>query len=280
MHKYLIWCLAAISCMLTILSCEEKFSHLKTQSIEGTLTLSLKSIFGALDDVVSEDANLFGKCTGRVTDQPCVGFQKSIKYKDCIINNISLSGMIELDYSQEGCQFDGVNQTIRRSIDLKQKIKNGNTIESNSLAKTTYSGELLTGGERIQRMQENWWYENLGKEITSRSKEGKLVLSLLLKTNEPVVISQGLERGARKIQSGSWKVYNNLEKFTLNLTPKNLVFQAECCHPVAGEIEIELNSGQSEEFVEKSKLQYIGCAKARLMKNNKETELSLKTCLL
>ena len=266
--------------MLTILSCEEKFSHLKTQSIEGTLTLSLKSIFGALDDVVSEDANLFGKCTGRVTDQPCVGFQKSIKYKDCIINNISLSGMIELDYSQEGCQFDGVNQTIRRSIDLKQKIKNGNTIESNSLAKTTYSGELLTGGERIQRMQENWWYENLGKEITSRSKEGKLVLSLLLKTNEPVVISQGLERGARKIQSGSWKVYNNLEKFTLNLTPKNLVFQAECCHPVAGEIEIELNSGQSEEFVEKSKLQYIGCAKARLMKNNKETELSLKTCLL
>ena len=46
------------------------------------------------------------------------------------------------------------------------------------------------------------------------------------------------------------------------------------------EIEIELNSGQKDQFVDKSKLQYIGCAKARLLKQGKETELSLKACLL
>tara|TARA_Y100000768_G_scaffold381206_1_gene359503 strand:+ start:10573 stop:11382 length:810 start_codon:yes stop_codon:yes gene_type:complete len=269
-----------MSCLVTLVSCEEKFSQLKTHNFNSTLTLSLKSIFGALDEAVSEDANLFGKCSGRVTDQNCVGFQKSIKYKNCEINNVSLTGMVELDYNQEGCQFDGTNQTVRRSLDVKQKLKNGKTIESNSMAKTTYSGELLMGGERIQRMQASWWYENLGKEIIARSKEGKLVLSLLLKTSDPIVITQGLERGARKIQSGSWKVYNNLEKFTLKLTPKNLTFKTECCHPVAGEIEIELNSGQKDQFVDKSKLQYIGCAKARLLKQGKETELSLKACLL
>lgn len=271
--------LGVLIILFSCISCEDKFSELKTTNFDKTIVFGAQSLFGALDEIVGEDADSFEKCSGMVIDKTCVSFQKSIKYQDCRLGEDTLTGTIELEFNQDDCPFEAVSQTVRRKIDLTRILKSGEKISISHLPTKTFTGEELAGGERVQKMENSWWYENLGKNIKLTTKENKEILSLTVKTAEPVVIDNGLERGARKLTKGSWIVFNNNEKFRLLMIPKELGFQAECCHPVSGELDIELAGLDEKSLIEKASLKFNGCGKAGLLKGGVERAIVLNQCL-
>jgi hypothetical protein len=113
-----------------------------------------------------------------------------------------------------------------------------------------------------------------GKHHSFVGRRGREVYNVSLRTLQPIVITGGLSRANRLVNSGQIEVNHNLAKFTALITPSNIQWSSDCCHPVSGSLSVTYSGSKTGT----STVTFQGCGSAQVNDNGQSEDIELSYC--
>ncbi len=177
-----------------------------------------------------------GACaaSSRAVQHACAGSHRTNSALDCTLGNYTLSGWVDLQYSEADCALDAVGETVTRTYSV-QVSGNGFLLNRFTNAHTTYDGQSLSGGGTLTYQGPASWQMTVGGNHRVLTRNGNTWFDISTKTGSAVSISGTLARGSRTVNGGSIQVIHNRAGFTATWVPSSVSWATVgCCYPTSG----------------------------------------------
>ena len=204
----------------------------------------------------------------------CQSGIKAATYNGCEIGSATISGTAQLQYSQAGCTMNATNDMVTRTYSLERSGLHGGSLLTTSSAQSDYrGGAAYGGGGRLTKTASGFSLDILGKHkaLTFR---GKSVYDISIKTIAPLLVSGGLDRSNRNIQSGQLEINHNRAGRTAVWTYNNVQFSSQCCHPVSGTIDIVWSGSKTGS----AQMTFQGCGLAQVTEGGQSSQVEMSYC--
>ena len=110
-----------------------------------------------------------------------------------------------------------------------------------SVDHTAWDNTPVGGGQVLMKNASDFTLKNLGMHKIFTTANGKVFYDHSLKTSADLHFSS-LPRSTRTLTSGTIDVYHNLLKYKASFAVTSpLSFSADCCYPVAGQLNVTLS---------------------------------------
>jgi hypothetical protein len=182
----------------------------------------------------------------RAASQACAGGVKSIVYSACDLSDWghqindgdgnALTPSVQLTYSTADCRLSSPGDFVDRQYDFVIAGPRGGSLRISSQPLAGSQSGVEGGGRLTFKSAGQWGVEIFGRNSTLTGPGGRNLFNHSLETSQEILISGGLARGARVIESGQIKTYHNLTASQVTHTLEQLTYSGSCCHPVSGKI--------------------------------------------
>lgn len=211
---------------------------------------------------------------GRAFSQVCNVGVKSISYTSCQIGSgFSLSGSVNLTYSNNSCNLD-IGDNVIRTYDHTISGPRGGTIQTTSAQRADYRGTQIGGGGRLSRNgATSWEAEILGKHKIA-TRNGRTLFDVSVRTTSTIAITGAVGRSGRTVSSGTLEVNHNRAGFTATysvISGQPLVWNSSCAHPVSG----QLSASYQGSINGSGTITFSGCGAAQLSKDGSTRTLAI-----
>lgn len=248
--------------------------------------IETQGIYNSLDaSTHCSDLALLAACSVDPTDGLGV---KTAQYNACQVETprsalaLTLSGSVQLKYSNNNCGLNTIGDSVTRTYDLQYLASNNASVTVKSAATEVtdpVTGQSLTigGGARLTHENAGWSLDILGRNVSVKNRRGTAIIDIAIKTAAPIVGHGYRFDGSRVVDSGTIEVFHKLAKYKTTNTVHNLQYSAQCCHPVAGTIDLNY---QGADKAWTGTLTFTGCGTADLAKNGEASiqSISFNTC--
>lgn len=211
----------------------------------------------------------------RAGAEPCVAGVKTENYVSCDLpySFRTLSGTVNLSYSDASCGLNNTGDRVERSYDLALNGLAGGVLNISSASHVDYRGNTLGGGGRLTKTAGGWLIEVMGKRkvFTRKSRE---LLNVSSRTISPITITGSLARAGRQVTGGSYEVIHNKAKFVATYSPNTLAYSSACCHPTSGSLGVVYSGSVSGAAT----VTFNGCGMANLEKDGLSRQITLDYC--
>jgi hypothetical protein len=205
----------------------------------------------------------------------CEDGRKTSSLVQCTLGHpqVQTNGHIQLAYSQSSCSLEQVGEQVHRTYDLEYMGPYGGRLHISSENQIDYRGQTIGGGSQLVRTEDGFQLTILGRNKTL-IRNGRVLRSRSLRTLTPLEITGGLSRAQRRVNRGQLEVIHNLAGFTATYQADNLQWTSSCCHPVAGQLNVEYEGAKQGLAL----VQFQGCGQAQLQINDEVTDVQLNYC--
>lgn len=215
-------------------------------------------------------------CSGRAIGQSCVSGVRSIAYSSCTIGASAqtLSGNVSLTYSDSAnCDINVDGESVTRTFDYTRTTSWGATIQTFSTSKTDYAGDTYGGGSVLTKTATGYDLEIKGKHKVRTSVRNRARLDLSIKTAQNITFDS-LDRSSRTVSGGALEIAHNLAKYKVRLEPNNVVYDASCCYPVGG----TLNVTYTGSVTGTGSVTFTSCGQATVTKGADSYDIEFYSC--
>lgn len=175
----------------------------------------------------------------RLVTQPCSNSIRYLEYNGCSVGNKTMTGAVSLTYSSASCNLSSDNDVVTKTtnnVTLTGPYGGSIITTSSNNGSPDYLSRLYQGGSSLKRNSLSNFSLTILGEHSGLLVNNSVRASVSVKTNSDVIITNGLSRGNRQLDSGAVEINHNIAKFSMVLVPTNVRYQANCCHPVSGNI--------------------------------------------
>jgi len=206
---------------------------------------------------LAQPADLFAKATGKnacdmgSAKGVCANKSQSYSFSGCTIDEgkATLTGGWDEVFAGPGADqcatplVDG-QSVVRTSKGLTVTMASGEVIQADTLAGKAYDGtEISDKGLEVSQVGQVENFKLNGAHVIYKDKSGNVSKEVFALSTAPVLRSGVQADGTLVIPSGSVRVFDQLEKYTSDISAKDIAWSDKaCCHPVSGSI-TEVMSG-------------------------------------
>jgi len=138
-------------------------------------------------------------------------------FGDCTIGAATLSGNVNLMFTQPACVIATAGDAVTRTADITLTGLYGGTLEVTSPG----------GGQTLTRTADGFNYSVGGMERVLTGSGGRRIFDIATHTTAPIVVT-GSSRADLKIVSGSFVIEHKLAGYSVTLTADNLAWTSNC----------------------------------------------------
>lgn len=213
-------------------------------------------------------------CT-RAVSSTCSSGVRGVVYGDCAVPGTlrTLSGRVDLTYSQANCSLAVTNDTVTREYNVEISGPRGGVYTLSSANATDYNGQTYGGGGELTKTAGGWEIDILGRHARF-DRNGNNWMNVSVRTLTPLQVTGGLGRASRTVNGGQLQVNHNIAKFTAVFTPSNLQWTASCCHPTSGQLGVTYSGSKTGSAT----VTFNGCGSAELSEGGQTSTISLSYC--
>ena len=217
-----------------------------------------------VSNAVIPSAEASGACVLE-TFSACSNGDRNKMFDDCTFGASSLSGSVDLAFSQSDCSLMNVGDSVTRTANF--------TLTGASAASLTVSAP--NGGQTITKTADGWSYSVGGMERIGKDSKGTTQFDISTTTLSDISVT-GNRRDGRVMTGGQLQVKHNLAGYTAVLTPNNITWNATCNCAVSGSFAgtVTNEAGKSESFT----VDITGCGKATVTTQSKTKDVTLDRC--
>ncbi len=210
----------------------------------------------------------------RTRSATCTDGVRSVEWSDCEIGNSSrlLNGEAALNYSDANCSLDNEGAYVIRTMNRQVSGLRGAIFLLSSEEDSDYMEQSYGGGGKITRTASGWELEILGKHHQIM-KNNRVRADVSVRTLSPFVISGGLERSSRLIESGRLQMNHNRARYTAVYEVSNLEYSSDCSLPVSG----EMTGTYTGSINGSAQIEFNGCEQVTITENGASSDLTLES---
>lgn len=267
--------LLAAACSKVISSDDPQSAYRSTDELAAVFESALTAVAAVADEVEGENFGDAGAaCAARAGDQACQSGTRSYRYSNCVLNQTGdqMEGDTRLEYSNAACSLEAPGSAAVRQAEQTRMGRVGELRVSTS-SQLDYQRRMIGGGSRVIRGPANAYeLEVLGLH---KSLGGRYSISVRSVSPTTVVTASGLlERNGRVLRGGALEVAHNSARYTAILSLGELTYQASCCYPTSGRVDLKYTGTVSGT----GSVNFTGCGSAVFTALGRQTELQFRTC--
>ncbi|MEQ1877022.1 MAG: hypothetical protein ABL958_10280 [Bdellovibrionia bacterium] len=247
-------------------------------SLEGTINALSSISDDASDASVSSfstaSASAASSFCQRPASQACVASGangvRAISYSGCVIpySVITATGDAALTFNSNTCSLANTGDQVNRTYDVTFEGYYGATLRVSSESHQNYEGNTLGGGGLLTKTATGWEISVLGQHRVFKTRRGREVGNVSIRTVQPSIVTGTLTKVNRTVNSGQLEVAHNIAKVTATYTPSNLHWEASCCYPISGSLNVTLRGNDTRS----ADIAITGCGTAKITYNDGTVE--------
>ncbi len=205
-------------------------------------------------------------------NQECRSASQVLYYNGCEpLSGLHYFGQVRLAFEGGNCALD-IGETVLRTHTLRVQSLRGGAVQTTTDHAMNYRDKTVGGGIVLTRKAVSNWSLEIGGVNKTLKRNNVAVTSIAVQTDEPVEISGMLERRLRMVNNGVVVAYDNINQTSASYRFHNLRYEARCCHPVRGSVEIANLDGSHSE------VEFHGCGQGTMVRGIKQTPVTLSYC--
>lgn len=195
----------------------------------------------------------------------CTGGVITRDFAGCKSLGLTLTGDIELRYSQPDCTFGAEGDSITRSPDFTMTGVLGRSYSVSSSPE---------GGQKVTKTAKGFTFSTPGVERIGKDKSGAEVFHFKAKTTEDLVV--GLNLNNLVISSGTLEIDESVQGYGAVLAVESLTWEANCNCPVAGTLSGTITDAASN--TRSTAITFAGCGTGSVAVNGQAKALEFASC--
>ncbi|HEX4924111.1 MAG TPA: hypothetical protein VFV50_08495 [Bdellovibrionales bacterium] len=250
-------------------------AYKSTDELAAVFEAAMTAIVAVADEIEGENFGEAGPaCAARAGDQACQSGTRAYQYANCVLNQAGdqLAGESRLEYSNPSCSLEAPGASAVRAAALTRQSRAG-LIRVSTAPELDYQRRVTGGGAKVTRASSGAFeLDVLGLH---KSLEGRYALSIRSLTPTTISTAAGLlERNGRVLRGGNIEVAHNAARYTATLALGDLGYQASCCYPTSGRVDIRYTGTVSGT----GSVNFTGCGSAVFTALGRQTELQFRSC--
>lgn len=215
-------------------------------------------------------------CGARAIEAECNSGKQSKKFESCLTIGTDqvFEGEVTLEYkNSDNCHLEN-GESVTRSFDFTRRTEFGASVRTFSSERQDYRGEKYGGGTSLTKKEHGFEMDIHGKHRTRTSSTTKPRVDISMRTLSPLIIEGDLSRGNRNISEGEIEVSNNLSKYTIKMSPRDLGYTSDCCYPTSGMMILSIEGTLKGE----GEVSFHSCGEGLLHKDGEQKVIEFDSC--
>lgn len=244
--------------VFTTIACQEKGSKssASTDPIAESIESAVNAVSGASDDAANEavvasySSPLIELLLPSAHAAACSRNLSGVagvctRNVNCEVGPYVWSGTATLTFANgASCSFSGIGDMFVREVNFTRTGPRGNLLTTSAF-RTNYLGQSIGGGIEVEKTGTGYELDILGQSKVLTSNKNGTVFDVSVETPVKLVMNK-LIRNGRIVSSGTLNVHHNKKGFTASHTFNNLEWNAACCYPVSGSLNVALSGSRTE----------------------------------